>query len=60
MDVDEVDKDSLKTQLLSGLTGSQGSELIKSCVGLLSIPADPFPNFQYLVMPEGPAISSSE
>jgi len=40
MDVDEVDKDSLKTQLLSGLTGSQGSELIKSCVGLLSIPAD--------------------
>ena len=41
MDVDEVDKESAKTNLLSGLTPSQGSELIKSCVGLLSIPADP-------------------
>lgn len=41
MDVDEVDKESVKTQLLDGLNNTQGAELIKSCVGLLSVPADP-------------------
>ena len=42
MDVDDTDKDANKTsQTLSGLNSVQGRELIESCVGLLSIPADP-------------------
>ncbi|XP_032797159.2 LOW QUALITY PROTEIN: E3 ubiquitin-protein ligase HUWE1 [Daphnia magna] len=41
MDVDENEKESPKGSPLSGLNLDQGSELIKSCVGLLCIPADP-------------------
>ena len=42
MDVDDSDKDgqSSKGQSLVGLTMDQGETLIKSCVGLLAIPAD--------------------
>lgn len=41
MDVDDSEKELIKGNLLSGLNNSQGSDLIKSCVGLLCIPADP-------------------
>lgn len=41
MDVDDVEKELLKGNLLAGLSLTQGSDLIGSCVGLLSIPADP-------------------
>lgn len=42
MEVDDSDKDAAKGgHLLSGLNSVQGGELIESCVGLLSIPADP-------------------
>ncbi len=41
MDVDENEKESTKGSQLSGLNTDQGSELIKACVGLLCIPADP-------------------
>ena len=41
MDVDETEKESAKGSQLSGLNLDQGSELIKACVGLLCIPADP-------------------
>lgn len=41
MDVDDVEKELLKGNLLNGLSLKQGSDLISSCVGLLSIPADP-------------------
>ena len=41
MDIDDAEKELMKGSLLSGLSLSQGSELIKSCVGLLCIPADP-------------------
>ena len=41
MDVDDVEKELAKANLLSGLNLVQGGELIKSCVGLLCIPADP-------------------
>ena len=42
MEVDETDKElSGKWNPLNGLTVEQGEILIKSCVGLLSIPSDP-------------------